>query len=184
MLSFVGRFSGINLTQANNVYILEPHMNPAVEAQAIGRVHRLGQKRPVQITRLIVEDSVETRILKFLSQKYGTSSTTAAESTTKKEDNGDEDPDDENPKSDGIKAEGDTKKNEDKETVENTVIGSIRTEKAQANLEQFDLLFGVEEEVKKAEELERQQQQQVPIMPDANEDGGLEPDIVSSYGLV
>ena len=38
---------GINLTQANQVFLLEPCLNPALEAQAIGRVHRMGQTRKV-----------------------------------------------------------------------------------------------------------------------------------------
>jgi len=46
-------------------------MNPALENQAIGRVYRLGQNREVQVTRLVQEDSVETRILKYLNRKYG-----------------------------------------------------------------------------------------------------------------
>ena len=50
---------------------MEPGFNPALEKQAIGRVHRLGQKREVEIIRLLVKDSVETRIRKFLKHKYG-----------------------------------------------------------------------------------------------------------------
>ena len=52
---------------------MEPCLNPALEKQAIGRVHRLGQKREVEIIRLIQEDSIETRLLKFLKRKYGSS---------------------------------------------------------------------------------------------------------------
>eukprot|EP00752_Nemacystus_decipiens_P018369 g16478.t1 len=54
---------GINLTQANHVFLLEPLLNLALEKQAIGRVHRLGQTRPVTVTKLVLADSVETRIL-------------------------------------------------------------------------------------------------------------------------
>jgi SNF2 family DNA or RNA helicase len=50
---------------------MEPGFNPALEFQAIGRVHRLGQKRAVEVVRLIVKDSVETRIRAFLEHKYG-----------------------------------------------------------------------------------------------------------------
>jgi len=67
---------GINLTQANRVFLMEPSFNPAVEAQAIGRVHRLGQKRNVEIIRLVMKDSVETRILEMLKKKYGDSEAT------------------------------------------------------------------------------------------------------------
>jgi len=68
---------GINLTQASNIYLMEPCFNPALEAQAIGRVHRLGQKRAVTITHLVMEDSVETRIRTMLEKKYGSASATA-----------------------------------------------------------------------------------------------------------
>jgi hypothetical protein len=50
---------------------MEPGFNPALEYQAIGRVHRLGQKREVEVVRLLVKDSVETRIRDFLAYKYG-----------------------------------------------------------------------------------------------------------------
>jgi hypothetical protein len=50
---------------------MEPGFNPALELQAIGRVHRLGQKRKVEIVRLIAKDSIETRICAFLKHKYG-----------------------------------------------------------------------------------------------------------------
>lgn len=66
---------GINLTQANRVFLMEPSFNPAVEAQAIGRVHRLGQKRNVEVIRLVMKDSVETRILEMLKKKYGDADT-------------------------------------------------------------------------------------------------------------
>lgn len=46
-------------------------MNPALEAQAIGRVHRLGQKRNVEIIRLVMKKSVESRTLHLLKSKYG-----------------------------------------------------------------------------------------------------------------
>jgi hypothetical protein len=41
---------------------MEPDLNPALEQQAIGRVHRLGQERKVEVVPLLVKDSVETRI--------------------------------------------------------------------------------------------------------------------------
>jgi hypothetical protein len=50
---------------------MEPCFNPAIEAQAIGRVWRLGQKRNVVITRLIMKNSVESRIVEMLKKKYG-----------------------------------------------------------------------------------------------------------------
>ena len=63
LLSIRAGACGINLTQANQVFLLEPCLNPALEAQAIGRVHRMGQTREVCITRLVMQRSVEERIL-------------------------------------------------------------------------------------------------------------------------
>eukprot|EP00525_Craspedostauros_australis_P006064 CAMPEP_0198111860 /NCGR_PEP_ID=MMETSP1442-20131203/3791_1 /TAXON_ID= /ORGANISM="Craspedostauros australis, Strain CCMP3328" /LENGTH=388 /DNA_ID=CAMNT_0043768461 /DNA_START=103 /DNA_END=1269 /DNA_ORIENTATION=+ len=62
---------GINLTQANRVFFMEPSFNPALERQAVGRVHRLGQKRSVEIIKLVVENSVEERIIKVVEKKFG-----------------------------------------------------------------------------------------------------------------
>jgi SNF2 family DNA or RNA helicase len=56
---------GINLTQASHVYLLEPCLNPALEHQAVGRVHRMGQTRQVTVTRLVMEDSIEEKFLEF-----------------------------------------------------------------------------------------------------------------------
>jgi hypothetical protein len=69
---------GINLTQANRVFLLEPAMNPAVEAQAIGRVYRLGQTRNVQIVRLVIKNSVEERLMVLNQKKYGLASSSNA----------------------------------------------------------------------------------------------------------
>jgi superfamily II DNA or RNA helicase len=55
--------TGLNLTAADYVVHLDPWWNPAVEDQASDRAHRIGQKRPVTIYRLIMEDSIEERIL-------------------------------------------------------------------------------------------------------------------------
>jgi SNF2 family DNA or RNA helicase len=43
---------GINLTQANHVFMMEPLLNPALEEQAVGRVHRMGQTRAVQVVKV------------------------------------------------------------------------------------------------------------------------------------
>lgn len=60
---------GLNLTAGNNVYVMEPQYNPAAEAQAVDRVHRIGQKRPVQITRYIMENSIEEKMLALQDKK-------------------------------------------------------------------------------------------------------------------
>jgi len=56
---------GLNLTHANNVYLIDPWWNPAVEEQAIDRVHRIGQTKQVVVRRLIMKNSVEQQILKL-----------------------------------------------------------------------------------------------------------------------
>jgi SNF2 family DNA or RNA helicase len=60
---------GLNLTSASKVYVMEPLFNPAAEAQAIDRVHRLGQTREVKVTRFIMNRSVEQRVLKIQEMK-------------------------------------------------------------------------------------------------------------------
>ncbi|KAI5986790.1 P-loop containing nucleoside triphosphate hydrolase protein, partial [Pisolithus albus] len=54
---------GLNLTACNNVILLEPWWNPAVEEQAFDRVHWIGQLLPVNIYKLVVANSVEERML-------------------------------------------------------------------------------------------------------------------------
>jgi SNF2 family DNA or RNA helicase len=60
---------GLNLTAADYVFLLDPWWNPAVEAQAIDRTHRIGQTRPVFATRLIARDTVEERVVELQRTK-------------------------------------------------------------------------------------------------------------------
>lgn len=60
---------GLNLTAADLVFILDPWWNPAVEAQAIDRAHRIGQTKPVFAYRLIARDTVEEKILELQTKK-------------------------------------------------------------------------------------------------------------------
>ena len=60
---------GLNLTAAEYVYLLDPWWNPAVEAQAIDRTHRIGQTRPVFAYRLVTRGTVEERILEIQAGK-------------------------------------------------------------------------------------------------------------------
>ncbi|KAL3418264.1 SNF2 family DNA-dependent ATPase [Phlyctema vagabunda] len=60
---------GLNLTTANRVYVMEPQYNPAAEAQAVDRVHRLGQKREVTTVRYIMSDSFEEKMLELQEKK-------------------------------------------------------------------------------------------------------------------
>ena len=60
---------GLNLTAADYVFLLDPWWNPAVEAQAIDRTHRIGQTRRVFASRLIARDTVEEKVLELQQSK-------------------------------------------------------------------------------------------------------------------
>jgi superfamily II DNA or RNA helicase len=60
---------GLNLTAADYVFVLDPWWNPAVEAQAIDRTHRIGQERHVIALRLIARDTVEEKVLELQNTK-------------------------------------------------------------------------------------------------------------------
>ncbi|MES1244883.1 MAG: SNF2-related protein [Acidobacteriota bacterium] len=60
---------GLNLTAADYVYLLDPWWNPAVEAQAIDRAHRIGQTRPVFASRIVAKDTVEEKIVALQKSK-------------------------------------------------------------------------------------------------------------------
>jgi superfamily II DNA or RNA helicase len=61
--------TGLNLTAADHVFLLDPWWNPAVEDQAADRTHRFGQKRPVMVYRMVTKDTVEERILALQESK-------------------------------------------------------------------------------------------------------------------
>jgi hypothetical protein len=54
---------GLTLTRAQHVYLMDPWWNPAVEEQAADRVHRIGQKNPVFIYKLIAQNTIEEKVL-------------------------------------------------------------------------------------------------------------------------
>ena len=60
---------GLNLASADYVFLLDPWWNPAVEAQAISRAHRIGQSRPVFAYRLLTRDTVEEKIAELQQSK-------------------------------------------------------------------------------------------------------------------
>ena len=72
---------GLNVQAASVVVLTEPQLVPAVEEQAVGRVHRMGQVRPVQVHRLLVEDSVDERIEELLAGKRAVFDAYARESS-------------------------------------------------------------------------------------------------------
>ena len=69
LLSLKAGGVGLNLTAADHVFLLDPWWNPAVEAQAADRAHRIGQDKPVMIYRMVSRDTVEERILKLQQRK-------------------------------------------------------------------------------------------------------------------
>jgi superfamily II DNA or RNA helicase len=146
---------------------MEPCFNPALEAQAVGRVHRLGQKRSVEIIRLLISDSVDSRMVEMLEKKHGktegseVNSKTDADAENEKDGNdntdlaskSDTDTDDDG---DGAKdtSDGDKKPAAvDKKwaalnaatevAVQEVMVGSLYRDKATVVVEEFDLLYGV-----------------------------------------
>ncbi len=71
LISLKAGGTGLNLTSADHVFLMDPWWNPAVEDQAADRAHRIGQDRPVMVYRLVAEDTVEERILLLQDAKRG-----------------------------------------------------------------------------------------------------------------
>ncbi len=69
LISLKAGGTGLNLTAADYVFLLDPWWNPAVEAQAIGRSHRIGQERKVFAYRLVCRDTIEERVLELQVKK-------------------------------------------------------------------------------------------------------------------
>jgi len=69
LISIKAGGTGLNLTEADYVFILDPWWNPAVEQQAIDRTHRIGQEKKVFIYKFITKDSVEEKILALQNRK-------------------------------------------------------------------------------------------------------------------
>lgn len=69
LVSITAGGEGMNLQGANYVFILDPHWNPAIEKQAYGRSHRIGQKQTVFVYRLVCGNTIEERILDIQERK-------------------------------------------------------------------------------------------------------------------
>ena len=69
LLSLKAGGTGLNLTSASTVIIYDPWWNPAVEAQATDRTHRIGQTQTVNSLKLVVKDSIEEKILNLQAEK-------------------------------------------------------------------------------------------------------------------
>jgi SNF2 family DNA or RNA helicase len=60
---------GLNLTEADYCFLLDPWWNPATEAQAVDRTHRIGQTRNVMVYRLIAKDTIEEKVMALKVRK-------------------------------------------------------------------------------------------------------------------
>jgi superfamily II DNA or RNA helicase len=60
---------GLNLTEADYCFLLDPWWNPATEAQAVDRTHRIGQTRPVMVYRLVSRDTIEEKVMALKARK-------------------------------------------------------------------------------------------------------------------
>lgn len=80
---------GLNLTSASKVYVMEPQYNPAAEAQAVERVHRLGQKRPVTIKKFIMSASFELKMVELQEKKMALAELSMDKNSQKKFDSHD-----------------------------------------------------------------------------------------------
>lgn len=69
LISLKAGGTGINLTAADHVFLVDPWWNPAAEAQAADRAHRIGQDKAVMVYRLVAKDTVEEKILVLQEQK-------------------------------------------------------------------------------------------------------------------
>ncbi|XP_061598880.1 helicase-like transcription factor [Cololabis saira] len=69
LLSLKAGGVGLNLTAASHVFLMDPAWNPATEEQCIDRCHRLGQTKKVVVTKFIVKDSVEEKMVEIQKRK-------------------------------------------------------------------------------------------------------------------
>jgi SNF2 family DNA or RNA helicase len=60
---------GLTLTEADYVFVLDPWWNPAVEAQAVDRTHRIGQDKTVMVYRLVASDTIEDKVMQLKARK-------------------------------------------------------------------------------------------------------------------
>ena len=60
---------GLNLTEADHVFIMDPWWNPAAEQQAVDRIHRIGQDKEVHVYRLVAEGTIEEKVMQLKESK-------------------------------------------------------------------------------------------------------------------
>lgn len=109
---------------------MEPAMNPALEAQAIGRIYRLGQRKSVQVIKFVVQNSFESRLVKILKRKYGH----ATKPT---------------PGTSDQQGPTNSTKGQNESCPESNVagadLGHMRKDKIEMMTEEFDAMFGITE---------------------------------------
>jgi SNF2 family DNA or RNA helicase len=69
LLSLKAGGTGLNLTEADYVFLLDPWWNPAAEQQAIDRTHRIGQHKNVMVYRLIAAGTIEEKVVALQARK-------------------------------------------------------------------------------------------------------------------
>jgi hypothetical protein len=69
LISLKAGGSGLTLTEADYVYIMDPWWNPAAEEQAIDRAHRIGQTKKVNVYRLVAADTIEAKVVELQDRK-------------------------------------------------------------------------------------------------------------------
>ncbi|GAA4432124.1 DEAD/DEAH box helicase [Georgenia halophila] len=69
LISLKAGGSGLTLTEADYVFVLDPWWNPAAEAQAVDRVHRIGQHKNVHVYRLVAADTIEQKVMQLKARK-------------------------------------------------------------------------------------------------------------------
>ena len=74
-----GGAAGLTLTHANTAVILEPSLTPGIEAQAAGRISRIGQTKAAKVIRLIVADTVEEKILEWQARRMDSGTNKSAQ---------------------------------------------------------------------------------------------------------
>ncbi len=69
LISLKAGGSGLTLTEADYVFVLDPWWNPATEAQAVDRTHRIGQDKTVMVYRLVAEGTIEEKVIELQQRK-------------------------------------------------------------------------------------------------------------------
>ena len=82
LISLKAGGTGLNLTSASYVFLLDPWWNPAIESQAIDRAYRMGQKQKVMAYRLIAEGTIEEKIMRLQAQKRNLADAVISEDST------------------------------------------------------------------------------------------------------